>query len=412
MQQFLSRLLAAGLFANSLLCAQTILALDGAQGVVRELSGPPDPAFCLYPDGPIQSEFDYTGSFACPLPGLIGAGSLAGDIAVDRVNDTVWVTDGDRIAEYDRGGVPVRSFEVPAAFGSAPLTGMGINGATGSLWMTDGRQAFELLPPAASCGAPTVVTPPFSLPTLGTTGFGRYTDLEWLPADGTLWACDERGFAGKITTQGQPIITFLVTGSPCGLQTPLTGVTVDTAHSTPGMVLVSDGLRTEILDALGLGGGGTFATPLSCFDMPGATDAPLNGLSFSGRPVTFGAGSGSNPIPKMGSRGNAVTPTQDLLITLAAAAPGGFAFLPFSQSPLCPPLTIGLTHVMLVPQFFRTLNTPVDLQGEAQVQVPIPPGSTIGLEVFYQWFVFGSGPSPDGPPLASSKAGSMRLGFR
>jgi hypothetical protein len=100
-------------------------------------------------------------------------------------------------------------------------------------------------------------------------------------------------------------------------------------------------------------------------------------------------------------------------VTLAGGPPGALAILPFSLTPLCPEFVVATVPVLILPQAFALFSQQVTAAGTAQVGIPIPPTATPGLEVFYQWFVVGGGgPSPDGPPLLSSGAGSMRTGFR
>jgi hypothetical protein len=392
-------------------CAQTLFVLEGASAGVRELSGPPDPAFCAYPNGPTKSQFGTGGAFPCALPGVAPPGELVGDVAVHRAKDTVWATDGDRIAEYDRTGTPVQSFGAPAPLLSGPVLGLGFDGLAQTLWLTDGAVALELVPPAVTCGVPTVASGPVPLPQLGPTP-AAFTDVDVDPATGTLWICDAAGNVGNVTRQGALLAAFPATPGACGLQPPLTGLAVDASAGAAAQLFLTDGKRIAAVD--GLTGGPastTFAHPFACFPVPAGA---VSGLGFSARPVFYGTGGGVLPPPEIGAVGEAVIPTTSLFVTLSAAQPGGLAVLPFSLAPLCPEIVVATVPILLFPQAFALFSQTVSAAGTAQVAIPIPPGTAPGIEAYFQWFVLGAGPAPlpDGPPILSSGAGSLRLGFQ
>jgi len=387
--------------------AQTILAHDGANATVREISGPPDPSFCFYPIGPIKSQFLTPGAFACALPGGVPAGTVGqGDVAVDRSRDQVWVTDGDRVAAYDRFGLPVQSFGVPAPLLVGPVLGMGFDGAQDSLWLTDGQRAVEVAAPTVTCGTPTVLTPRFSLPQLGPVQ-GAVTDIAVDPVSGTLWVCDANGFIGNLTKSGVLLSSQQVTPGSCGLVPPLLGLAVDSAASVPGHLFVSDGATVATIDTTGAGTP-TFGQPLACFALPGGK---ASGLGFSSRPIFFGTGGGSASPPEIGATGQAIIGGGTMTVTLSGAPPGSIAVLPFSLTPLCPDVAVAGIPLYLFPQAFAQFAQPVNGAGNAQQAIPIPPTASAGLEVFCQWFIASPAPLPDGPPLLSSGAGSMRTGF-
>ena len=93
MNNFLGLSVATALSFACGLNAQTLYVYDGNAAVVRELTGPSDPSFCSYPDGPVFSAFPTQADFLCTMPGTI-IDPLHGDIAVNRGDDRIWVTDG------------------------------------------------------------------------------------------------------------------------------------------------------------------------------------------------------------------------------------------------------------------------------------------------------------------------------
>ena len=393
--------------------AQTLYVYDGTAAFVREVSGPPAGP-CLYPDGPLFSEFAITGGLPCAVPGILPAPpDLRGDVAVNRPGDTIWVTDGERIAEFQPDGTAIHSFNLPVALLAGPILGLGFDGQTGSLWATDGVSAVEVLPPAVPCTAPAVLTGPFVLPSIGGPN-NTITDIDWDPAQGSLWVCNESGAVGNVTTAGAigPLGTYLAAPGACGLQLPLTGVTVDASAPTAGTVFVTDGFQIAHLEPPGTPAGPTFAVPTPCYPVPGG---PTHGIGYSARPVTYGMG-GPALGPTIGSIGQAVVPSTTLAITVSGAVPGTLGFLPVSLNPLCPALIALGMPVLIQPPAVVTLSASIGGGGDAVIPIAMPPGTSIGLEVFYQWFLLPSaGPSPppaDGPPILSTNAGSWRNGFQ
>ncbi len=386
--------------------AQTLLVLDGPQATVREVSGPSDPLFCFYPDGPVKSQFSTNQPFACPLPGrLPPLPELRGDVTVDRPRDLVWATDGLRIAAYDASGLPVNAFDAPLGLLSGPVLGMGFNGAQGTLWITDGQHAVELLPPTIACGTPSVVTPPFNIPPVGGS-LAAVTDLDWSPATNTLWVCNAAGAVGNVLPGGALLSSFQATPGPCGFLPALLGIAVDGSVTGAGVLHLTDGVRIGAVDPSGASAAGTFGQPLACFSVPGGS---AFGLGFSSRAVSFGSGTGL----ELGSFGQSVIPSTTLGVTLKSAPSGSLAILPFSLAPLCPALPVSGEPILIFPSAFALFTLGVSVAGEASVPIAIPATTAVGLEVFYQWFVLTGGPAPaDGSPLLSSGAGSMRTGFR
>ncbi|MEM7306752.1 MAG: hypothetical protein AAF682_08780 [Planctomycetota bacterium] len=404
--------------------AQTLYVLDGPAAIVREASGPPAGP-CGYPDGAVFSEFPTTGGFACPLPGRAQPQDLFGDVAVDRFNDVIWVTDGFRVASYQGDddpvlgvllGTPLNSFD-PSLVLTEPILGMGFDGQKGTLWLTDGQQAVEVRPPVIPCNPPAIVTAPFLLPQLGGPS-NKITDIDWDPLTLSLWTCSESGFVGNVlpgVPVGSigPLGVYLAVPGLCNLELPLTGVSVDASSPVAGSVFVSDAQRVANLVPGGQLAPDTFAKPSKCYPVPSGSSS---GVGYSSRPVTYGVGgsaAGTQP-PKMGSVGQAVIGSSKLSITVDGAPGGAIAFLPFSLDPLCPALSILMAPLIITPPGIGLFTTAINAVGSGSIALPIPPTTPLGLEYHYQWFITGGsgGPSPDGPPILSSGAGTMRPGFR
>jgi hypothetical protein len=279
---------------------------------------------------------------------------------------------------------------------------MGCNGQQGTLWLTDGQRAVEVLPPATPCTTPPVVTAPFLLPPLGPSA--SVTDIDWNPATNTLWICNAQGMVGNVLPGGVLLSSFSGVPGPCGLAAPLLGLAVDS--STPGAVALylTDGTKVARVGLSGAPASKTFGQPLTCFGVP---TGKAYGLGFSSRAVYYGAGS-----LELATEGEAVIPSTSLLVTLSGAPPSALAILPFSLSPLCPPFAISGIEVLIFPSAFALFTHVVDSTGGAVQPIVIPPTTAVGLEVFYQWFVVQPGAlTPDGSPLLSSGGGSMRTGF-
>ena len=86
--------------------AQTLYGLDGAGSLAVEIAGPPGGA-CAYPNGPLVSAFPTFAPYACPTPMTGGPPpAILGDITVNRLTNTIWVTDGVLFTQYtDRKSV-------------------------------------------------------------------------------------------------------------------------------------------------------------------------------------------------------------------------------------------------------------------------------------------------------------------
>jgi len=323
--------------------AQAIYGVDGPAGLVVERApGGNDP----------QSFWSFVGTFSCP-PALPGAGvvpvglslspfggpapEVRGDIAVDRGSDTIWVSDGRDVLEFDRFGTPLSGFVGGASTGPVPsvvpgfVTGLAMAG--GDLWITDGATVALVTPPAGTCYTPTTLLV-FGVSTLTT---GIVSDLTWDPGSSSLWICSTTGVVTNISIVGLlgpggsgsgsasigPGGSFAVAPSAAfGLTTPLTGIAWDTAQSVPTF-FVTDGYTMANLSITSAGvvpAAATFYNPSPVYPL-----APelFSGIAFSARPITYGAGTGLT----IGVTGNGqlTTPNPLFGLTMTDAPPTAIA---------------------------------------------------------------------------------------
>ncbi|MEW6071474.1 MAG: hypothetical protein AB1726_02620 [Planctomycetota bacterium] len=400
-------ILTAGAIAGALALS---VSLAGAQsqygfaagGLVVEGAGPPAGA-CGYPNGPLLSAFPVVVPFGCPLPTPPAPPPMIlGDIAVDKVADTAWATDGFICGEYIASGpalgTPITGF-VPLPFGAGgPITGLGYDSAAGFLWMTEGIFAQALIPPAPpGCpGVGVVAIAAFPLPLFAGA---MATDIDWDPVTGTLWICDTLGLVTNVLIGGAigPFGFFAAAPGPCGLAVPLEGLAIDPVGSTvfgiPTMY-VTDGFTIAYEMLGGAPGPPTFYTPAPCFPALG----PLVGLAFADRALSYGTGADNSGLapPTIGSTGQTLSPSGTFTVTLAGSVPGSTAVLYMSTSGFyCPP------PVVLGLPIYIDLSTPVSLlgvvpvgaAGTASLATGIPPGLPPGVTAWLQWLAVTPTPS-------------------
>jgi hypothetical protein len=375
--------------------AQSLYGYEGAGSLVMEHTGPPGGA-CGYPFGPMFSVFPTMAPFGCPLPVPPGPPpmNIFGDIGVDKINDTVWVTDGVAIGEFTASGAgigtPLTGFN-PILQGGLPLTGLGMDSAAGWLWLTDGFLCWAITPPAApGCpGVEVIIIPPFMLPL---QPGAQATDVEWDPVTGTLWVCDTIGFVTNVTIAGgMGPFGFFPAGGACGLMPPLQGIALDSvASSVLGIptYYVTDGFGISYETVGGAPAPATFYTPMPCF----GTLGPLVGLAFSARALPYGTGVDNSglPAPNIGSTGQGLSPNPAFTVNLSGSVPGSTAILYLSWSGFyCPAVTVMGLPVLI------SLATPpkmmgvalVGAAGTASLPIPIPPGFPPGSTFHLQWLV-------------------------
>ena len=369
------------LWSVSTVEAQSLYTYDVAATAIEHTGPPGGP--CAYPNGPIVSGFPaIAGPCVAPGPAL----PPLGDVTVDVTTNLVYVSDGPLIGVYTTAGVHLGSHPSPLA----PITGMGVDGVAGLLWITDGIMYGALPLPLPLCGpiAPFAVGP-FPAP-IGAFFAAPLGGLDWDPITGTLWGCDFAGLVGNFfpgpASPPGPFGLFPVPPLPCPLVPPLLGIAVDRAGPA-GLIYVTDGVTVSHMLPGGAPAPPTFYTPVPCYPVP--APPPVAGLAFTGHQITYGVG-GNNlagPIPVIGSIGNSYPGNPAYGVTLSGATPGSVAYLKFSMGSSCPPLPVlGVPVYIAVPRFTATVMV-VGGGGTAAFASPIPAAFPVGLPVHLQWAV-------------------------
>jgi len=369
--------------------AQTVYAFDPTL-TVTELSGPPGPP-CGYPTGPVNFLFP-TGAGLCPGPGAFGA--PMGDIASNPVTDTLYVTDGATIFAYSRFGVPL-GIAAPPIGG---LTGLGM-GVGGLLWITNGVMYGAV--PTAAIGCPGVALffaiGPFPVP-IGPIFAGPITDIDFESTTGSLIACDGAGTVGSFMPGPAPVVGpygFFPMPPPCALGAGLTGIAFDKALPGTGTFYVTNGVMLRRSLPFGAPPPPTFYAPIFCTPIPAG--APVCGLAYAGRMITYGAGADSAalPVPVIGSIGQSLIGNPAFAVTLAGSIPGSHALLRTAFAAACPASLVrgvpfylgGRPFLGASGPHFLMSDTTVGAGGGAVVPSPIPATLPPGTRFFAQWLV-------------------------
>ncbi len=366
--------------------AQSVWGVNGPGTLAMDTAGPPVGP-CSYPKGPLIGGFNYTVPFGCPIAGPFPppfvAAMAVGDIAIDRVLDRVWITDGATITGYTKGGAAFASIPNPLP---APLTGLGwgvnpLGPAGSALWITDGTFAAALATPAIGCGAL-----PFAIAPFLVTFPGLATDIDYDPLSGTLFMSNLNGAVSNQTIFGGfgPFGVF-VPAVPCGALGPLVGLAIDTA-SCKSMFVTNGGAMARV-DFFGAPAPVTFYAPLPCWPWGGAA---TSGLAFDATPIHYAKGCNpTGPVPTIDTIQEALTPNPGFGITLSGAVPGGGAFLLLGVAPACPMVPVGFGCVIAeFPLAALVGPIPVPATGNVGLPAPIPPGlGCSGLAAYVQWLV-------------------------
>ncbi|MEM7308178.1 MAG: hypothetical protein AAF682_15975 [Planctomycetota bacterium] len=369
--------------------AQSLLGIWGGTSAsngaeVFEFTGPPDPAVCSYPDGPVIFEYptDPPG-LACPgLPDF--PFGPEGDIAVDQVNDLTYVSDGNLIVSFRGDGDYVGSFFAPLA-----VAGMGFDSASGLLWLTDGVVFGSVVPPAGCLAPPPGFVSLAGVPIGAGLFGGPLFDLDWDAGSGTLFGCDDSGIVGNFDPGGAPgpFGFFDMSTSFCPIGPILTGIAVDNTQPGAGVVYVTDGFRLAYLELpLGFPAATGFYTTSNCYSIVGVTPTPLSGLAFAARTLRFGAGTstgGSVPFASGVGQSYYANPTYGNLLF---GEPSASTFLLVSVAgPACPAIPIFGLNLLLQGPFPPSPPTPnIPASGALSVAFPLPgallPGTGVGLQ--------------------------------
>ncbi|GEM_PF-1124323 len=419
------------LISLSALCtpttAQTLYGMDGTTGRVFEFNGAPGGP-CTAPI-PKLTTWPYTVPTPCivPAPGLTappGPGSF-GDIAVDRLTDTVYVTDGFIIEQYAEfnpttltlPGTPINAFAVAVSMPMGlPLTGMGMDSGGVTLgvpllYVTDGKFIAGIAPsPPGSCVPGIMVIPPFPSPYPALPG-ARLTDVTFDPGSASLLVCDSAGRIHSILPGGAPgpFGIFPIAGAlGCGLTPALEGIAMDlattgplTATITPPAFYVTDGFVMGYADITGGPAAPTFYTPVTCTPMPGLS----NGLAYAAHSNSYapppGAatlrsyGQSSSPGPTYGVQVTGIATPSFLWLVVGANIPGPGFFCPPIMTVGNPLYVDGFTPPGLILPLIGVFGT------SASIPLPVPPGIPSGVELYLQLFLDQSPAAPGGPWLAT-----------
>lgn len=382
----------ATLCASALLFAatasgQSLWSIHGPTASLGNQAGPPAGP-CGYPTGPLLAAKPYAIPFACPSPGAFPAPQPGvpsrGDVAVDRVHDTVWATDGKIATGYTRSGAPFATFANP--FVANAITGMGFGGtsvgASGPvLWITDGFLAEAVLAPGAGCGAATLVAGPWSVQFPGLA-----TDVDFDPASTTVFVAYSNGMISSHTVAGAagPFATFIPPAT-CGLG-GLTGLCVDVA--TGGALIATDGTHVARFTFAGALAAPTFYFPSPCTTWSGPS--PISGLAFDAAPIRYCKGCDLlGAPPAIGWIGEAISPNPAFALTLSQAAPGGGALLFLGSGAACPAPLIGSgCSLCVLPIVATSVPLVVPASGALAVPIVVPGGfGGLGIAAKLQWVV-------------------------
>ncbi|QDU68736.1 hypothetical protein [Engelhardtia mirabilis] len=358
--------------------AQTLYTLHGS--FVDEQVGSAGP--CGYPNGPYQGSFQTLAPFGCATVGTLPAPpSLLGDVAVDRVGDRIWVTDGPTITGYAvGGGTPLASFGFGAVLPTfGPLTGLGCDGASGILWVTDGVRAAGLLPPTTGCAA-FLAVPSWTLPDLFTT----YTDVDRDPVSGDLYFSSASGIVVVQPPGGGPFESFAP--AVTGALPPHYGIAIDhSAGAGTSTLLLTDG---ALIERVAPGG----APPTFYWPQPvtpvvfGATC----GLAYSAHGITFGTA--FPPVgPVHDSRGQSTSPAPGFELGLFGGPAGAPAFFFLANQPNCPSTPLLGGQLWIAPSATQVGQGLVPASGDLLFPAPIPPFLPTPLTLYTQVLVFDAG---------------------
>lgn len=375
---------AALLAVPSAAFAQSLWGVDGPSTKASNTAGPPGCSACPIA-GPLVVTHDYTlpngGSCALPVPfpgPSFGPGPDLGDITVNRVADTVWVTDGARITGYDKQWNTIADFPDPSP---VILTGLGYQ-APNVLWVTDGFFAMAVTPPAGCGGFATIVAGPF--PVAFGTFLGLATDIDYDPCSNLLYLSYASGAVATQTTAGAPNGFFFPATGGCLLPF-LSGIAVDGA--TPGTFFISDGLSVARVTAAGALAAPTTYAPCVCWPWAGA--GITSGLAFDATPIGTCKGSGPAGFtpPVLAATHQAISPNPNFGLSVTGAPASTVGLLVVGPC-LCPGLPLPCGAILCVSPSFLVLPVSTTSAGTAQFSVGIPGGfACLGIQLCAQ-FVF------------------------
>jgi hypothetical protein len=313
----------------------------------------------------------------------------AGGHAIDQLTRTVYSTDGVILtADFHPNYAPFVPPPATAApvISGGPITGMAVDAVGGVLHMCDATsiQSFSNVYPYPPVSAPTVLTFLGSFPLTG---------LGFEPSTGSLWACDSIGAIYNFTTAGVPIGTQPVAVAPPPIGPGYGGLAVSTTNG-PGAfqpwncssqvsgfhIVITDGMN--VYDALN-----PAATPI-----PVPAGGNAFGLAFSSdnqaltSPTFVCPCTGLIPTATI-SRPlhNGSGPAVDILLSGGPSNTPVVLMVDFCPIPGGLPLPAG--DVLMINPFsptYRTISAITDPFGIALVSVPT--GLTQGIQFSVQWY--------------------------
>lgn len=352
---------------------------------------------CDLPNGPIYAQWNYdVGSPCDDLTPMPQAPSFAGDIAASPIDNTLWITDGQRVSLYESYGTPFSGWSMnQTGLDVGDLTGLGYDSQTDTVWATDGSDLIGFLPPFACGGQPIVTVGPTALPLPNGV---IATDVEWDPFSGTLWVSDnQRGITevnpdGSLGANGRLVVPPLVVGGAvCSLGDTFQGLAVDRTRG-PGIVYITDGDVVVAFNALtGTVAPPTFFLPFSCNPQP--LGQSLRGLAFNSSGVLYGGGS-PGIFPSLGGSENAYTGNGNFHYTMAGGLQAGdIGLVLLSIDASCPPLDLGndvIVEIDLINSFVFGAQT-VGLIPVLEFPAPLPASIPVGKTIHAQGFQFDPG---------------------
>ncbi|MCA9323450.1 MAG: hypothetical protein KDB53_22130 [Planctomycetes bacterium] len=338
------------------------------------------------------------GPLPLPMTGALApTPPIAGGIAIDEAGLRVFVTDGALIVTEFHSqyapfapGIPLPPpVPAPALLGGGPVSGLCYDGATGLLWMCDGFSFGPFLGAAPFPPAGPAMAFPIPLPA-PLTGIGIEA------ATNTLWFVDFAGNVYHLTMAGVPIGPQPVAFVPSLLGLPMIGIDVNEANGpltfpAPACSTQVNGFHVCVTD-------GSFIYSVFAAFPPIPTNGPMGLMSGGGMecandfqitPGTVGClGSGVVMLPGtrfpnfngpgafngLALRG-APPATSGFLLADLCPLPGG-ALLSTGETLWINPLSPTYSMVPVLTNAVGNVNLPISW-------VPVP----AGLQFSVQWAI-------------------------
>lgn len=377
--------------------AQMLFGVEGATGSAHQFTFAPGP--CGYPS-PLVTNFPLTvPGHPCATPGPFGAG-IIGDVAFDKITETLYASDGIVLTAYAPGGAVKFSTTAAAILGAGKLIkGLGFDSANNRLFVTDGNMVLAITPPIGMpcVGAlPPIAWGPFILTPL--LGGAQILDLAYDVVGDALWTSDTANtvrrfdLAGAVVGVALPALGAAFSTAPHGLLGPLPGIAWDSARDA---VIVTDGWTIARLSVAGALAPATFYAPQSMFLSP--LGGAIAGLEFSARAARYGANcSAFGAAPDATGLGQSYAGNASFALRLTGALPNRDTAVWLNVSALCPGMPIGVCSLYVAPAGALLVIAKTDAAGSLTLPVPLPAvpygAFPTGLTAHAQFFVPSLGP--------------------